>query len=152
MCIVSSIQKRVGRVGENVSRRWIALALSAVVIGSPTAQAGNLKCLVGFGTCVKSQGTSIPLADANAIADSCREFIVSDIGRIALRMSAKEVLDRSGGNASPLFRAWTAVGDLYDSSLAFERKAKIEDTNYLEVKRACLILSRDMNDSSKVTH
>jgi hypothetical protein len=80
-----------------------------------------------------------------------REFTANDVGRIVLRLSAKEVLDRSGGKVTPPTRAWFALEDLYDSPLQFERKRKAEDTNYVEIKRACLELDRDFNDDSKWT-
>jgi len=66
-------------------------------------------------------------------------------------MSQKEMLDRSGGKATPLVRAWFAYGDLIDSPLKFERKAKAKEVSYAEIKRACLQLERDFNDDSKWT-
>ena len=116
------------------------------------AQAFELSCKIGATRCIQTQGTQISSKKAVELLDTCREFIASDIGRIAMRMSQKEMLDRSGGKATPLARAWFSYGDLIDSPLKFERKPKAEDASYAEIKRACLQLDRDFNDDAKWTN
>jgi hypothetical protein len=128
--------------------RSLPLLLALVAGGS---QALELSCKVGASRCIKSQGKEISSKKAIELLDTCGEFIANDIGRITIRMSQKEMLDRSGGKATPLARAWFAYGDLIDSPLKFERKAKAEEASYAEIKRACLQLERDFNDDSKWT-
>jgi hypothetical protein len=123
--------------------------LLAVLAGG--AQAVNLSCKFGASRCIQSQGTEIPSKKAIEVLDSCEEFTANDLGRVAMRMSQKELLDRAGGKITPLVRAWYAYGDLIDSPLRFERKPKAEEASYAEIKRACLELNRDFNDDSKWT-
>jgi len=83
--------------------------------------------------------------------DLCGDFIANDLGRSAMRMSYKVINERTGGKLTPLALAWHAYGDLIDSPLKFERKARAEEARYLEIKRACIQLERDFNDDSKWT-
>lgn len=123
--------------------------LFAVLAGS--AQAVNLSCKLGASRCIQSQGTEIPSKKAIEVLGSCSEFTTNDLGRVAMRMSQKELLDRSGNKITPLVSAWIAYGDLIDSPLRFERKPKAEKASYIDIKRACLELDRDFNDVSKWT-
>lgn len=107
--------------------------------------------MMGTTTCISSQGTKIPSKQVIEMLDRCADFTRNDLGRVALRLSYKEINDRARGSITPLVRAWHAFGDLYDSPLAFERKRKAEETNYYEIKRACQQLARDFNDNSKWT-
>ena len=114
-----------------------------------TTQALNIQCKLGSARCIKSQGTEIPSKQAIQILDLCADFTYNDLGRLALRLSYKEINDRSNGKITPLVKAWHAFGDLYDSPLSFERKAKAEETSYPEIKRSCQQLDLDFNDDSK---
>lgn len=93
----------------------------------------------------------MPSKQAIEILDLCADFMSNDIGRIAMRMSYKEINERTGGRITPLALAWHAYGELIDSPLKFERKPRAEETNYFEIKRACQTLNRDFNDDSKWT-
>ncbi len=128
--------------------KYIIYALTLVCTN---ALSFSVSCKLGTTTCIKSQGTEIPSKTAIEVLDLCEDFIVNDIGRIAMRLSYKEINDRTQGKLTPLARAWHAYGDLIDSPLRFERKAKAEETKYAEIKRACLELTRDFNDDSKWT-
>lgn len=127
-----------------------ALALSWMVV-APTVVAADLKCMLGMTRCIKSQGTEIPSSKAIEILDRCDEFTNGDLGRTALKLSYQQMNERAAGRLTPLFMAWSAFADLYDSPLAFERKSNAADTNYVEVKRSCQQLARDFNDDSKWT-
>ena len=107
-----------------------------VAVCAASTWATSPLCTVGAALCLKSQGTQIPSKQVIAILDSCADFTTDDLGRIALTLSRKKIIDDSGGKITPLVRAWYAFGDLHDSPLAFERKAKAEDTNYAEIKRS----------------
>lgn len=127
----------------------LVICLSALL---PMAvAAGSLQCTLGTTRCIKSQGTEIPSKQAIEILDRCGDFTYNDLGRVALRLSQKEINERSGGRLTPLVKAWYAFNDLYDSPLAFERKRKAEETNYYEIKRSCQQLDRDFNDDTKWT-
>jgi hypothetical protein len=130
-----------------MNRLLFALSLLLPV----ASQAGSLQCTLGATRCIKSQGTEIPSRQAIEILDRCNDFTYNDLGRVALRLSYKEINDRSAGKITPLVMAWHAFGDLYDSPLAFERMKKAEETNYSEIKRSCQQLDRDFNDDSKWT-
>ena len=92
--------------------------------------AGSLQCMLGVTRCIKSQGTEIPSMQVIELLDRCSDFTNKDLGRLALKLSHKELRDQSAGKITPLVRAWHAFDDLYDSPLAFERKKKAEETNY----------------------
>ncbi|MCK9381947.1 MAG: hypothetical protein M0P95_12915 [Sulfuritalea sp.] len=113
--------------------------------------AASVQCLIGTARCINSQGTQIPSKQVIEILDRCAEFTRGDVGRIALRLSYKEINDRSGNSITPLVKAWYAFDDIYDSPLRFDRKANAEETRYLEIKRSCQQLERDFNDDSKWT-
>lgn len=126
--------------------------VALVLLAWFNANAASLQCKVGTTRCIKSQDTEIPSKQAIEISDHCADFTYNDLGRIALRLSQKEILDRSGGKITPLVKAWYAFDYLYDSPLKFERKKKAEDTNYLEIKWSCEQLNRDFNNDSKWTN
>ena len=96
----------------------------------PSVVWAAMQCLVGITTCVKTQGTQIPAKDIPAILENCAEFTQGGIGRQALRLSYKEINDRSGGRTTPLTRAWLAFGELHDSPLEFDRNTRAEETKY----------------------
>ncbi len=123
--------------------------LLALCLVGADAMAFSVSCKLGTTTCIKSQGTEIPSKTAIEVLDRCEEFISNDIGRIAMRLSYKEINDRTQGKLTPLARAWHAYGDIIDSPLRFERKEKAEEAKYAQIKRACLELTRDFNDDSK---
>ena len=113
--------------------------------------AASPQCAVGAKRCIRSQGTEIPSKQAIEILDRCSDFTSDDLGRVALRMSYKDINAKSNGGLTPLVQAWHAFDYLYDSPLAFERKKKAEETNSAEIKRSCAQLDRDLNDDSKWT-
>jgi hypothetical protein len=110
-----------------------------------------LQCKVAATRCIKSQGTEIPSKRAIEVLDLCGDFTANDVGRIAMRLSYKEINERTAGKVTPLALAWHAYGDLIDSPLKFERKARAEEAKYLDIKLACIQLERDFNDDSKWT-
>ncbi len=126
-------------------------AFTALLLIPSFTFAASLQCMVGTVRCIKSQGTEIPSKQAIEILDRCADFTYNDLGRVALRLSYKEINDRFGNRITPLVKAWHAFGDLYDSQLVFERKRKAEETNYIDIKRGCQQLERDFNDDSKWT-
>jgi hypothetical protein len=115
------------------------------------AHAFSMSCKLGTTTCIKSQGTEIPSKQAIEVLDRCEDFTAHDLGRVAMKLSYKEINERTQGKLTPLALAWHAFGDLIDSPLRFERKAKAEEAKYVEIKRSCLELARDFNDDSKWT-
>lgn len=119
---------------------------------SHQCEAASIRCMLGTTRCIKSQGTEIPSEQALEILDRCEDFTQKDLGRLAMRLSAAEAIDRSSGKITPLLLAWHAYGYLIASPLAFERKRKSEDVGYPEIKRACLTLERDFNSESKWTN
>ena len=124
----------------------------AVMFAGSSAEAASPNCKLGTTRCIKSQDTEIPSKQVVEISDYCADFTHNDVGRIALRLSYKEILARSGGRVSPLVKAWYAFDYLYNSPLKFERKKRAEDTNYPEIKRSCEQLDRDFNNDSKWTN
>lgn len=128
-------------------RLLFVAALSS--LAPAAAVAANIQCMIGSTRCIQSQGTEIPSKKAIEVIDQCSEFTANDIGRVAMKLSDKEIIDRWSGRITPLLRAWHAYSGLIESPLAFERKPKAEDTKYFEIKRACETLDRDFNDPSK---
>ena len=126
------------------------LPIAVILLAPALAYGASVQCILGKTRCVKSQCTEIPSKQVITILDRCEEFTANDIGRVALRLSHAELMERSGGRITPLVRAWHAYDDLYDSPLAFERKRKAED-NYAQIKRACAQIQRDFYDDSKWT-
>jgi hypothetical protein len=86
-------------------KRSIAALL---LLALSTGNAVSLQCKFGTTRCIKSQGTEIPAKQAIEISDRCDDFTRNDLGRIALRLSSQEILDRSGGKITPLVKAWHA--------------------------------------------
>lgn len=123
--------------------------LFGLLLYSDAAMAWDLSCAVHTTTCIATQGTRMPTAKASALMDECADFTYEDMGRRALKMSAKEALDSTRGRLTPLMKAWVAFGVLYDSPLQFHRKSNAEDTDYNEIKRSCLQLSRDFENPDK---
>ena len=115
------------------------------------SQAASLQCVLGAVRCIKSQGTEIPSKTVIQIIDRCGDFTYNDLGRVALKLSMKEINEHSTAGVTPLVKAWHAFGELYDSPLSFERMKKSEDTNYAQIKRSCQQLERDFNDDTKWT-
>ena len=128
----------------------IALLIAAAAVLSE-ASAFSLQCKVGAARCIRSQGTEIPAKQAIEILVLCGDFTANDIGRIAMRLSYVEIHERTGGKVTPLARAWHAYGELIDSPLNFERKARAEEARYPEIKQTCRQLEHDFNDDSKWT-
>jgi hypothetical protein len=140
--------RRAPPAATSATEYFLALLCALVPVA---AIAGSLQCTLGTTRCVKSQGTEIPSKQVVEILDLCNDFTYNDLGRVALRLSHKEINERSGGKITPLVKAWHAFGDLYDSPLSFERKQNAEETNYVEIKRNCQQLNRDFNDNNKWT-
>lgn len=137
--------------GHARSRPYAAFALLVLAAMHLQSAAFSLQCTIGAARCVKSQGTEIPSKRAIEVLELCDDFTKNDLGRVAMRLSYKEMNDRTGGKLTPLALAWHAYGDLIDSPLKFERKARAEDAKYEQIKRACVQLERDFNDESKWT-
>jgi hypothetical protein len=135
----------------NTLMKLHSLTTLALILTPALVEAANVQCMIGSTRCIKSQGTEIPSKQVIEILERCGDFVTNDIGRIALKLSAKEVLDRTGGRLTPLSLAWHTFPDLQDSPLKFERKKKVEETSYAEVKRACLTLQNDFNNDAKWT-
>ena len=134
------------------NRTRSSIVMFALFVLTPSfAAAASVQCMVGMTRCVKSQGTQIPSKQVLEMLDRCSDFTLGDLGQVALRLSSKEIMDRSGGRITPLVRAWTAFDDLYSSPLTFERKSNAEDTKYFEIKRSCQQLHSDFYDDSKWT-
>jgi hypothetical protein len=112
---------------------------------TPSASALSLKCTVGATACIKTQGTTIPAKDVVRLLDTCSDFTNEDIGKRALRMSADEMLKVTGGNVTPLSRAYFAYDELHDSPLKFNRSIPAE-RRYEGVKTACSALQRDFDN------
>ncbi len=127
-------------------------AISAVLMAIATqAMPMSLSCRLKTERCIVTQGTKLTPKEAIAIGDACAHFTDGDAGRTALRLSYAEIERRSNGKLTPLMKAWFAFDELHASPLKFSRKAKAEETNYQEVKRACEVLDRDFMDDSKWT-
>lgn len=131
--------------------RCTALVL-AVALSCGDTLAASVQCKLGMTRCINSQGTEIPSKQVIEILDRCGDFTETDVGARVLRMSTKEMLDRSGGKVNAISRAWYAFEYLYDSPLAFERRSRAEETNYHQIKRSCATLERDFNDDRKWTN
>lgn len=125
-------------------RRWFRGVVLAAFMFPLFSYAFSPSCALGLKTCVKIQGSAIPLEDAERILDECSDFTRGNIGARALRMSFAEIERVSGGNLShPLIRASFAYDYLHDSSLRFDRSSPIEQ-RYLPLRRACGEAYRDM--------
>lgn len=124
-------------------RAFIPVALCACMLCTHASYAFNLSCAMGE-SCVQSQGASIPSKQVVEILEHCDDFIRSGVGRAMLRMSLKEMNDRTAGKPlHPLSVAAYAFDRLYDSPLVFTRPSHMEDTRYDEVVRSCAHLSAD---------
>lgn len=123
-----------------------------IALGLLPAQVLALSLSCTFGArCLESQGTRIPRQQAHQMMDACEDFTERNLGAIAVRLSFKELQERTKGNLTPLARAWHAYDFLYDSPLVFRRPKKAEDLDYGEVVRACAQLNRDAANSEKWT-
>ncbi len=123
--------------------RQAILVAPILFLASSMATAFSPSCMFGA-KCVKSQGTSIPSKMAIEMMERCGEFTNGAYGRQVLRMSIQEIIRRSGGNPGhPLYSAYYAFTELYDSPLVFQRKSRVEDTNYEQIAQSCRRLSSD---------
>ena len=128
----------------------LALLLTAVVIlgGAPMAAHGwSAKCAMGLTKCILVQSKEVPVKEVESMETECRDFTRNNIGRRALRMSYKQILEVSGERIShPILRASLAYDSLHDSALVFDRRLPIEQ-RYMPVKRACGYVFRAMRTS-----
>lgn len=109
----------------------IFLFLSFSIIKN--SEAFSAQCVFSS-KCVKSQETSIPSKQVLEVIDRCQEFTNGNWGRIALKSSIQEIIQKSGGNINhPLYSAYYAFTELYDSPLKFERKSNVQDTSYEQI-------------------
>ena len=70
--------------------------------------------------------------------DRCQEFTNGNWGRIAIKSSIQEIIQKSGENIThPLYSAYYAFTELFDSPLKFERKSNVVETNYEKIKKSC---------------
>lgn len=129
--------------------RPVAFILGSLICLPLSAFAFNSKCFLKLDACVVTQGTSIPSDDVLDILDRCEVFTRGDIGRIMLRTSGEKLLAQAQGKSTLLTHAWMSFNYLHGSPLRFDRKSKIEETNYMQIKRSCMEVERDFNDDSK---
>lgn len=120
--------------------RLIAVSL---LFASGAANAFSLSCQLGA-DCVASQGTKIPVKKVIELLDDCDDFTRGDIGRTVMRLSTKELLDRTQGQVNNLALAWHAHDKIHDSPLRYHRPRRMEETKYDDIKRACRDLARDL--------
>ena len=82
--------------------------------------------------------------------ERCDEFTANGVGRQVLRLSIQEIIQRSGGNPGhPIYSAYHAFTELHDSPLAFDRKSRVEETNYEQIARSCRQLNIDFENWAK---
>lgn len=118
-------------------------ALIFGILGCFNASAFSPSCMLGA-KCIKSQGTSIPSKRVIEMMERCSEFTNGAYGRQVLRMSLQEIIQRSGNNPGhPIYSAYYAFTELHDSPLAFDRKARVEETSYEQIAQSCSKLSAD---------
>ena len=121
----------------------VPILLSILCTIGISAEAFSARCAFSS-KCVKSQGTSIPSKQALEMMERCQEFTNGNLGRIAIKSSIQEILQRSGGNiTNPLYSAYYAFTELYDSPLKFNRKSKVEETSYEQIQNSCYQLNID---------
>lgn len=130
--------------------RFVPLLLTpALLLVSFMASAFSPSCLLGA-KCIKSQGTSIPSKTVIEMMERCDEFTNGPYGRQVLKMSIHEINNRSGNNhMHPIFTAYYAFTELYESPLAFDRMPRVEDTNYNQIVQSCRRLSLDFEQWAK---
>ncbi len=127
-------------------KRLAALLLMLLHI---TANAFSFSCMAGA-SCIASQGTKIPSKTAIWMLERCEDFTRNDIGRRVLSMSVKQTLEATNGQAMhPLNVASYAYDQLAESPLRFDRRQRLEDTKYIQIKLACAELLRDFNNDAK---
>lgn len=120
-------------------RTFLAQSTIPLLAFFPAAHSFAIRpiCILGLAQCVSIQSKDVPLRDAEAMAEDCRDFTRRNVGAIALRLSQKEILERSRQNLNhPLLRASIAYSALHDSPLQFDRSLPIEQ-RYFPVKRTC---------------
>ncbi|WP_146033756.1 hypothetical protein [Alicycliphilus denitrificans] len=123
-------------------RRAFLMVSAGALLCAPVWPASP-SCWIGA-KCIKSQGTSIPVSTVHNMLDRCGEFTAGGVGRRVLRMSIQQIQQASGGNIlHPVFSAYHAFTELYDSPLLFDRQSNVESTNYEQIASACAKLSRD---------
>lgn len=132
---------------ESMFKTSLALSLTFVLCAS--AHAFSPSCFIG-GKCVKSQGTSIPSGQVIEMMERCGEFTQGGIGRQVLRLSIQQINECSQGNIThPIFSAYYAFTELYDSPLKFDRKSNVQDTSYDQIVSACWQLTIDFEKWSR---
>lgn len=112
----------------------------------------DLRCELGFSTCIATQGKKIRSDVVVEMLDDCEKFTQHNAGAWAIKLSMSEVSDeyeKNGINA-PLVQAYYALERLRSSPLTFDREW--ERMNYVEIRRSCGILHRDFYDNSKWVH
>ena len=117
----------------------------------PVSGNASLDCAMEIARCIRTQGTELPLTHAMEISYWCEKFTYNDLGRVALRLTRDEILDRSGGRLTPLVMAMGAFSYLDESPIAFDRQERARDGKYEQIKRSCSQLDRDLNDKRKWT-
>ncbi|MFD2297740.1 hypothetical protein QRO11_15470 [Paracidovorax citrulli] len=124
---------------------WCCTGIAALALLGENAHAFNLSCAVGA-KCINSQGTSIPSKQVLEMMERCSEFTAGGVGRQVLKLSIHEIIQRSGKNPGhPLYSAYYAFNELYDSPLRFDRKADVGQTSYEQIARSCQQLERDFD-------
>jgi hypothetical protein len=123
--------------------RWSRVLAPALAVGVLTsASATPLACRLGA-RCLQSGGAVFTAAQAVETRAYCRDFTLRSLGGIAMRLSYKEMVERTQGRDTDLARAWIAYGELLDSPLNFPRFKEAERVSYGRVRMACEQLERD---------
>lgn len=123
------------------------ITLLAVGLVLAATEASAFFC--GFRTtCIKTQGTQIPVDDVIDMIDLCDDFVTNGTGRIVLHISLGELMQRSGGNPShPLSRAHYASEKLHSSPLVFNRTESRPQVKFNEMRQSCHQLQRDFDNN-----
>lgn len=132
---------------EGMKKIICAFALALVLLSGC-----DLRCELGFSTCIATQGKKIRSDVVVEMLDDCEKFTRHNAGAWAIKLSMSKVSDeyeKNGINA-PLVQAYYALERLRSSPLTFDREW--ERMNYVEIRRSCGILHRDFYDNSKWVH
>lgn len=129
---------------EGMKKIICAFALALVLLSGC-----DLRCELGFSTCIATQGKKIRSDVVVEMLDDCEKFTRHNAGARAIKLSTSEVSDeyeRNGINA-PVVQAYYALDRLKSSPLVFYKEW--ERMDYVEIRRSCGILHRDFYDNSK---
>lgn len=121
------------------------LIFAAFVFIHTAASAFGAECFFKSENCVKIQGELMSISDAAQITDECKKFIGGNAGHFLLKLTQKELFQRTNGNNQhPLMQAYFAFLFLEDSKLRFDRGIDIEH-RYPHIRTACIQAIQDLN-------